>query len=216
MCGIFGIFSNNLKNYSKNKLLDDISTIANLSSVRGSDTFGISLFLKNKIYTYKSFKSPELTVNCEIFKERIIKNIRKNNLNSVSYIGQTRLVTTGSKFIYENNQPIVTNKILGIHNGIFFEKKLFNKYKKVNFEDYNQKSDSSIFFEEIDKLDKKNFIKSYLKFIKQKKGNYSIAFRHITENKIIISSNTGSLFYIYDAHSNFYFASEKKNIKEIY
>ena len=34
-------------------------------------------------------------------------------------IGQTRLVTNGSKFSYKNNQPLLTNNIIGVHNGIF-------------------------------------------------------------------------------------------------
>ena len=34
-------------------------------------------------------------------------------------IGQTRLVTNGSKFSYSNNQPLETENIVGVHNGIF-------------------------------------------------------------------------------------------------
>lgn len=214
MCGIFGVFPGNVKNYTLNNLLKDISTISNLSSARGSDTFGISFFSKNRIYTYKSFKNPKKTIKCEIFKDRVFKNINNDILKSISFMGQTRLVTTGSKFVYDNNQPIVTNGVLGVHNGIFFNEKIFKKYKKINFEDYNQKSDSLTFFEELGKFKKNTFVNSYIDLLKKKKGNYSIAFRHINDDKIYVSSNTGSIYYLYDKNNGFYFASEKKILND--
>ena len=44
-------------------------------------------------------------------------------------IGQTRLVTNGSKFSYSNNQPLETENIVGVHNGIFanLEEKILKK-----------------------------------------------------------------------------------------
>ena len=49
-------------------------------------------------------------------------------------IGQTRLVTNGSKFSYSNNQPLETENIVGVHNIIFAnleEKTLKNRNMKA-------------------------------------------------------------------------------------
>ena len=51
-------------------------------------------------------------------KLKFIFNKLKQN-NELILIGQNRIVTNGSKFSYLNNQPLITENIVGIHNGIF-------------------------------------------------------------------------------------------------
>ena len=54
----------------------------------------------------------------------------------------TRLVTNGTKFLSKNNQPIITDNIIGVHNGIIINNNIENqKEYKSNFEGYNSKSD---------------------------------------------------------------------------
>ena len=84
--------------------------------------------------------------------------------------------------------------------------------KTKNFESYDVKSDSLLFYENISRIsENKNFIKDFFNYLKMIKGNFSIAFFLQNENKIFISSNCGSLFYYYD-NEIFTFASEKKFI----
>ena len=44
-----------------------------------------------------------------------------DHLKPFSVIGQTRLVTNGTKFLSKNNQPIITDNIIGVHNGIIIK-----------------------------------------------------------------------------------------------
>ena len=53
---------------------------------------------------------------------------------------------------HKNNQPLLTNNIIGIHNGIFTNLDDKNETRTKNYESYNVKSDSLIFFEEYLKL----------------------------------------------------------------
>ena len=127
-------------------------------------------------------------------------------------IGQTRLVTNGSKFSYSNNQPLETENIVGVHNGIFANLEEENFEKTRNYESFDVKSDSLLFYENISKFIKnKNFIKNFFEYLKNIIGNFSIAFHLLNENKIFISSNNGSLFY-YNDEDFFTFASEKEFI----
>ena len=127
-------------------------------------------------------------------------------------IGQTRLVTNGSKFSYSNNQPLETENIVGVHNGIFANLEEENFEKTRNYESFDVKSDSLLFYENISKFIKnKNFIKNFFEYLKNIIGNFSIAFHLLNENKIFISSNNGSLFY-YNDEDIFTFASEKEFI----
>ena len=122
-------------------------------------------------------------------------------------IGQTRLVTNGSKFSYFNNQPLQTKNIIGIHNGIFTNLEEENLEKTKNFESYDVKSDSLIFFENISKLSSnENFLKDFFNYLKNIIGNFSIAFYLQNENNIFISSNYEYLFY-YDDNEIFTCAS---------
>ena len=114
-------------------------------------------------------------------------------------IGQTRLVTNGSKFSYSNNQPLEKENIFFVHNGIFANLEEENSEKTKNYESYDVKSDSLIFYENISKFfNDKDFIKKFFEYLKSIEGNFSIAFHLLNENKIFISSNCGSLFYYND------------------
>ena len=70
------------------------------------------------------------------------------------------------------------------------------------------------FFENISNLSEdQNFLFSYQKYMQEIVGNYSIAFTFKNENKILISSNCGSLYYYHD-NDFFCFSSEKKILFE--
>ena len=58
MCGIFGISQSNLKANNFDKILKDIKIYIDKSQKRGSDTFGLSFKLDNKIILFKSNENP--------------------------------------------------------------------------------------------------------------------------------------------------------------
>ena len=213
MCGIF-CFSKKIdvdKNFEN--IFSDIKKMVNLSSSRGSDTFGVSFYNNKENFVYKLNQKPKKVVKNPEFKKFISNNLKKNKNNELILIGQNRLVTNGSKFSYLNNQPLITENIVGIHNGIFTNLDHSPSDKTINYESFNVKSDSLIFFEELSKIaNSENFIEEYIKYINNVIGNFSIAFFVNNEKKIFISSNCGSLYYYYD-NEFFAFASEKKNFR---
>ena len=152
MCGIFG-FSKKIdvdKNFEN--IFSDIKKMVNLSSSRGSDTFGVSFYNNKENFVYKLNQKPKKVVKNSEFKKFISNNLKKNNNNELILIGQNRLVTNGSKFSYLNNQPLITENIVGIHNGIFTNLDHSPSDKTINYESFNVKSDSLIFFEELSKI----------------------------------------------------------------
>ena len=210
MCGIFGISAAVNLQEDYNKIIYDIKKLISLSEKRGSDTFGISFKLEKKTIIYKINEKPNKAISKKDYKIFLNENLKNNLTNSLQLIGQTRLVTNGSKFSYKNNQPLQTKNIVGVHNGIFTNLQDFDEKKTENLESYNIKSDSLTFFEELSKLaDNSNFFNLYLNFLENIIGNYSIAFQVRNENKIVISSNCGSLYYYFDGVF-FSFASERK------
>ena len=214
MCGIFG-FSKKIELENFENIFNDIKKIVNLSQTRGSDTFGISFYNKNKNFVYKINQKPNLAIK-EMSLKFLLNNLISEKNNELILIGQNRLVTNGSKFSYVNNQPLITKNVVGVHNGIFTNLDQSPTDKTINYEAYNVKSDSLIFFEKLSKIAENNkFLKNYINYIDKIIGNYSIAYFLKNERKIFLSSNCGSLYYSYE--NNFFcFASEKKNFTRIF
>ena len=128
MCGIFGFsLGRGLNSNEIDYVKKDVRSFVNLSILRGSDTFGININSDNNNYVFKSNLNPKIAIKKKNYKNFIDRklNLSTQNKNSFNYFGQTRLVTNGTKFLYKNNQPITTNRIAGLHNGILFHKKIW-------------------------------------------------------------------------------------------
>jgi len=216
MCGIFGFsYQGNIEANKFSAIEDDIKLFTQLSKIRGSDTFGVSASSEKKNFIYKVNTDPEKAIKRKDYKSFLkdsIDKINSDNNNFLTFIGQTRLVTNGTKFLYVNNQPIIVKNIIGVHNGIIVNAERETNKKTVNLEGHNIKSDSLEFYENLDKIFYKNdnFLKNYLNYMKSVIGNYSIAFRTLSSSKLILSSNCGALYYLYDDIKKFLvFSSEK-------
>ena len=214
MCGIFGISSKINPEQDYDKIIFDLKQLVTLSEKRGSDTFGVSIKLPDETLIYKTNEKPTKAIDKKNFKNFLTDRLKKKLNDNLLIIGQTRLVTNGSKFSYKNNQPLESKNIVGVHNGIFTNLQHYDEKKTENLESYNIKSDSLTFFENISEFaNDQTFIKKYVEYLKDIIGNYSVAFQVRNDDKIIISSNCGSLYYYFD--ENFFcFASEKNILYE--
>ncbi len=123
MCGIFGIIAKEEK-YSRKELINLLEEVARLSQVRGKDSSGLAYrfestsqidVLKGPVSIDKLFKTKEY----KDFKTAILKEEKQATCNNVfAALGHARLVTNGSQLEDVNNQPVVKDGIVGIHNGI--------------------------------------------------------------------------------------------------
>ena len=118
MCGIFGISFNKNTSSDVSFLSKDINYLIRKSQKRGSDTFGIYIKENDNNSVFKINQEPQKVIKRKDFKNFIDDKLIKSKSENFSLIGQTRLVTNGSKFSTKNNQPIVTENIIGVHNGI--------------------------------------------------------------------------------------------------
>jgi glutamine---fructose-6-phosphate transaminase (isomerizing) len=216
MCGIFGINFKNVVNLKKT-IPADIKLLSNLSRSRGQDTFGICISTKEDEKIYKQNIDPKKTLERKDFKDFITSALNPVEENDIVLVnGQTRLVTNGTKFVFENNQPIITKNILGVHNGIIVSKNYENNSEKVNYEGFMIKSDSLLFFEDLSNLfskDKENFIENLNNYLKNVDGNYSIYFRIPSLKLNFLTSNCGSLYFT-NNDSKLIYASEENILKK--
>ena len=107
-------------------------------------------------------------------------------IKKITVIGQTGLVTNGSKFSNKNNQPLITKNVIGVHNGIFTDFEL-DSTETINKEGNTINSDSLLFYEKLSSFyDNKNFVNDFIKLIKISKGNFSIAYTLKNHNHIFL------------------------------
>ena len=192
MCGLFGVINNFQEPKNIKGITNLVSQILKLSSLRGSEGFGICLdydYLQYILNEKRSLKSKNILNN-------LIENTSKSLIKEkklYAFFGQTRLPTIGKIESDINLVPIKTKNIIGIHNGnILFEELDFSNLE------FSPKSDSRLFYEKLDHIyldDPINFETNLIKFLKNLEGEINIFFKLIPENIFFLYSNTGSIYY---------------------
>ena len=163
MCGIF--FYSEKNKYIKKKIL---TKIIKFSEKRGLDNLGVC-FKNSDIEILKNNILEEKIYNSKRFKNIILK---KNNFA----FGQCRLVTDGPRFKQEYNQPIITSKFIGTHNGIILD------YSKNEYsENISSENDTRNFYQDLTKTYFEN-PSEIENFIKNKKVIINIIFFSLEDN----------------------------------
>jgi len=221
MCGIFGLVINKNSNFTRQTIKDICDNLFLYSATRGKESAGIAFHNGKNIKIIKKAGSPYSFIKDKkyenVFKESYFEFENENSISSCfSLIGHSRLVTNGFQYQDFNNQPVVTNEIVGIHNGIITnEQELWEKNKDLKRQ-FNV--DTEIFL----KLLNKNFSQTNdleetsFKTFESIKGSASIASYFSKSNYLLLGTNTGSIFYIKDIDNKFFiFASERFILKKL-
>ena len=217
MCGILGIFVN--KKFEK-KDFDKFEYLLKLSETRGKEASGLCVLSGQNLsdaHLIKSNLAPSDFIKHKDYK-RIKNEFSYKSTNQVAMIGHSRMATDGNENNSQNNQPVDTDNLIGIHNGIICNfKNMITDYGLSN----KIELDSEAFFESINNLlsQKKNdvsnanIINSSTKLFKEIEGVANIAVLNKNKHELFIGTNNGSLHYFFDDRM-FVFASEKTIISQ--
>ena len=115
MCGIFGWITGRGAGISNDTFAKGIKELLLLSETRGKESSGICCLTQKKIRIYKECIRAKSLMNRAIFKD-ILQNTMAEHSQAV--MGHARMVTNGSQDDNRNNQPVVRNDLVCIHNGI--------------------------------------------------------------------------------------------------
>ena len=210
MCGIFGIVSSKESNYSEKFYSKSLRRLAHLSESRGKDSSGLCAYnqiedsislVKGPITIKKLFNSPE--------SQNLIRNAFKNKKHYKYAFGHSRLVTNGSQLDNINNQPVVKDGIVSVHNGIISNsKELWQDNSHLNKE-------TDIDTEILVSLIKHDIVSDYsidesLKNVFNKiDGTVATALVFSDFNNFILATNNGSLYVLHNDKDILFFASEE-------
>lgn len=211
MCGIFGIVTKKDNSYSKIELIELFKKLALYSEVRGKDSSGLTI-LDNNSELIKVLKGP-LSIS------DLIANIKvKSELNtSFSHLafGHARLTTNGSHLKDINNQPVIKDGLVCVHNGIITNAdELWDKNPELK---RNYDIDTEIFLALVKKYLIKGFntIDSISKSVKYITGTISIGLLLSDRPEFALLTNNGSLYILTDERDLLVFASEKYFLEQI-
>jgi glucosamine--fructose-6-phosphate aminotransferase (isomerizing) len=186
MCGIFGIYS------ADNIYLKEFKKLALLSERRGRDSSGL-LYFQNEGYK----------VSRADFRIRHLLSDLKS-MHTPFMIGHSRLITNGKA----DNQPIVRDGIVLIHNGIIVDDEKF--WETSSFERLQQIDSEVIIALALAHLEESAPLEElYIRIQENCTGSFSCALLIPHLGKMVMLSNTGSL-YLGSKGGCSYFASERQ------
>lgn len=220
MCGIFGVNVGKNTNITRELLIKTINNLFKLSESRGKEAAGMAM-LDTNIHVYKQSTSASQMLKTPKF-QHILTTALDNacHLNKIdklfSLIGHSRLVTNGLQTNNDNNQPVVSNGLVGIHNGIVVNvDDLWAKHPEL---DKKTDVDSEVLFSLISHYYKQtnDIILAVQKTFDEIEGAASFVNYFNDDKYMLLATNTGSLYYIYDQQTSlFIFASEAHILESI-
>ncbi len=214
MCGIFGVTVSKESNYDKAFLKKSLLNLAVLSETRGKDSSGLCLFNSGE-NSLDVIKGPVPVTS--LIKQSEIKKILNKTFTGNSDVfgfGHARLVTNGTQLNDANNQPVVKDGIIGVHNGIVVNvNELWEKHPEIKREN---EIDTEVMLALIRSNLKKgdSLEKSVSLAINEVFGTVATALAFNDLEKFVLATNNGSLYTIHNNKDILFFASERFMLSE--
>lgn len=220
MCGIFGLAVTNNSSYGKPEIKKLISALALLSEARGKESGGFAFRnpAKNNINVLRApipvtdlLKSTHYK---EIFEEW--SNDFSGSSGSVSFavIGHSRLVTNGTQLEDHNNQPVIKDGFVAVHNGIIVNvDEIWGKYTSLERK-YEIDTEVMLSLMQSNFKVSRSLKSSVRKTFNDIFGTVSAGFISELIPVLLLATNNGSLYTLTDGKGILLFASEYSILKE--
>ena len=199
-----------------------LNNIFKLSESRGKEASGLAIRLKDSIYVLKEPITSSKLVKTSRYKELFNQTINAEGYNGnqlqapILILGHSRLQTNGQSEINANNQPVVKDGAVGIHNGIIVnDDKLWKSFSELK-KKYDVDTEVFLGLLQMFRAQGKSVIEALKLVFEQIEGSASVAVEFDDINNLILASNTGSLYMALDKSEKILvFASEKYILQQV-
>ena len=220
MCGIFGFISNSPSDLDKNRIEKPLRLLLKLSEPRGREAAGVAIAINQYLSIYKR----PVKASQFVGKQELSRFLNKVFLAQppkapLVTFGHTRLVTSGSHILSQNNQPILCNRLVGVHNGVIANEKELGLAHPPPSSSFQDETDSGLLFRLIDQFysDENDIFKALAKAYSKISGSASIAFMGQHHPFLLLATNTGSLYYAFIPERLFFvFGSERYILEQFF
>jgi len=217
VCGIFGVIASGKSELKLKHLTSGVTKALLESERRGKDSSGILSITKQEVIFAKSPGRAKFLVKNDLFK-RVIQTAEESFKRKEGFVvfGHTRMATHGSSESNEDNQPIIRDEQIILHNGIIINcEEIFAEDSSL---ERKYEVDTEAFIALISKYSKngKSEYESIEKaFIKCKGANTFVYFTQKSQYVNLVTRN-GSLYFAADSNLGiFLFASEKQTLANL-
>jgi asparagine synthetase B (glutamine-hydrolysing) len=217
MCGIFGVIATGKSEVKLKNLTGGIITAMRESERRGKDSSGILSITKRDVTVAKSPGRAKFLVKSDLFKE-VLETAEESFKRSESFVvfGHTRMATHGSAESNEDNQPVLRDQQIVLHNGIIINcEEIFAETSSL---ERKYEVDTEAFIALISEYSK-NGLSEYeaieKAFTRCKGANTFVYLTQESQYVNLVTSN-GSLYFAADSDLGiFLFASEKQTLANL-
>jgi len=210
MCGIFGaVIGSERVNIDKRKL---IKILSDESQARGRDSAGFMFYDRdsNRYAVLKgSMPIGELSRTAEFSRSA------GEDDGIFLFTGHSRLVTNGSQLAGDNNQPVIKDQIIAVHNGIIVnDEELWQKNPHL---ERSYQIDTEIYLAILRERLAKGLVlgEAVRETNSEMEGTIALALVLTELESLLLFSNNGSLYVLTDEKSALVFASEYYPLKKV-
>jgi hypothetical protein len=216
LCGIFGIIIGENLKLSPKELMQIVNSMFKLSESRGKEASGLAVRFKDSIYVFKEPITSSKLVKTPKYKEMFIQTLKTESYDGVHLkapvliLGHSRLQTNGQSEINTNNQPVVKDGAVGIHNGIIVnDDKLWKSFSSIQ-KKYDVDTEVFLSLLQMYRTQGKSLVEAMRLVFNNIEGSASVAVQFDDLNNLVLASNTGSLYIALSQNEKvLVFASEK-------
>lgn len=216
MCGIFGIIASKGASCDKTAFHQSIIELFKLSEPRGREASGLVISARDDVLVFKRPIAPTSMLRSADFKSFVKASeaaykVDDNGaaLEPYAAIGHCRLVYNGTETVVGNNQPIISDHCVGVHNGLITnDDELWDGHGDI---ERTLDTDSEIIFRLIDSyVEKGNDLPQAISStFGEMAGTASLGFFRNDARLMALATNNGSIYTAhFEALGVFVFASE--------
>lgn len=202
MCGIFGgSFTPGIQ-LDKESLRGLIAELFILSEARGKEAAGLAVSGKTEVSVFKSAGTASKIIRGDSyahFFEHAFQGCFSPNggvESAFQFVGHSRLVTNGLESDSENNQPVTSDKVIGVHNGILVNDKELAKKFGIKC---RSEVDTEVLLRMLDKFltdSGDDGVRAIQKTFTHVEGSASLGLLFRSQPGMLLATNTGSLSYL--------------------
>lgn len=207
MCGIFGIVSDK-NTFAGRSFQESLTDLFLLSESRGKEASGFACVKDLKIEVYKNpFPASQLVKSG--FYSRYFKDYSNSSASFFATIGHSRLVTDGYEHENKNNQPVVKDNFVVVHNGIVVNHKELWQGFAIEKKETDLDTEIIPVILSAALKESNNIFLAFKELYRRIYGMTSIAILNSSQNELYLATNNGSLYYYHSEDEKiFIFASE--------
>ena len=205
MCGIFGIVGS-----GDASIVRGLETLFLLSESRGKEAAGLALHDGREISVLKEPLPASALIRSHQYRALVGDVVARKSPQRLAAVGHSRLVTNGRGAIAANNQPVVKERAVAVHNGIIVnDGKIWADHPELRRE---AEVDTEAFLALFEKSrrDGQDERAALARAFAAIEGTASMAILLADSPQLLLATNNGSL-YVSRARDGgrFYFASER-------